>query len=116
MQDGATAHTTCNVLNYLMSVYDGRIISNKTNKHNGTGIEWPPYSPDLNPCDFFLWGFLKDNVYRHRNDDIYVLAYKIAHFCEELNNSGTLKKVANCAVERFKLCYLADGSHFEGIL
>ena len=29
-----------------------------------TGIEWPPYSPDLNPCDFFLWGYLKDRVYR----------------------------------------------------
>ncbi|GBL93848.1 hypothetical protein AVEN_153614-1 [Araneus ventricosus] len=24
---------------------------------------WPPRSPDLNPCDFWLWGFLKDRVY-----------------------------------------------------
>ncbi|GBL97863.1 hypothetical protein AVEN_87314-1, partial [Araneus ventricosus] len=24
---------------------------------------WPPCSPDLNPCDFWLWGFLKDRVY-----------------------------------------------------
>ena len=23
------------------------------------GIEWSPYSPDLNPCDFFLWGYIK---------------------------------------------------------
>jgi transposase len=27
------------------------------------GIEWPPYSPDLNPLDYFLWGYLKDRVY-----------------------------------------------------
>jgi hypothetical protein len=26
-------------------------------------MEWPPISPDLTPMDFFLWGFVKDNVY-----------------------------------------------------
>ena len=26
-------------------------------------IQWPPRSPDLIPCDFFLWGFVKDKVY-----------------------------------------------------
>jgi hypothetical protein len=24
---------------------------------------WPPRSPDLTPCDFFLWGFIKDRVF-----------------------------------------------------
>ena len=24
---------------------------------------WPPRSPDLNPCDFYLWGYLKSVVY-----------------------------------------------------
>jgi hypothetical protein len=24
---------------------------------------WPPRSPDLTPCDFFLWGFVKEAVY-----------------------------------------------------
>jgi len=24
---------------------------------------WPPWSPDLTPCDFFLWGFVKDTVF-----------------------------------------------------
>jgi hypothetical protein len=23
----------------------------------------PPRSPDLTPCDFFLWGFVKDSIY-----------------------------------------------------
>lgn len=27
------------------------------------GTNWPPYSQDLNPCDTFLWGHLKDEVY-----------------------------------------------------
>ena len=25
--------------------------------------KWPPQSPDLNPCDFYLWGYLKSVVY-----------------------------------------------------
>jgi len=24
---------------------------------------WPPRSPDLTPCDFFLWGLVKDSIY-----------------------------------------------------
>ena len=24
---------------------------------------WPPRSPDLTICDFFLWGYVKDRVY-----------------------------------------------------
>ena len=26
-------------------------------------IPWPPRSPDLSVCDFFLWGYLKNRVY-----------------------------------------------------
>ena len=25
---------------------------------------WPPRSPDLTPCDFFLRGYVKDNAYK----------------------------------------------------
>jgi hypothetical protein len=24
---------------------------------------WPPRSPDFRPCDFFLWGYVKDRVF-----------------------------------------------------
>ena len=24
---------------------------------------WPPRSPDMTPCDFFLWGYVKERVY-----------------------------------------------------
>jgi len=41
-----------NVLFVLM--LDDRLISKRV---------WPPRSPDLSPCNFYLWGFLKDKVY-----------------------------------------------------
>lgn len=27
-------------------------------------LTWPPRSPDLTPCDFFLWGYIKDFAYK----------------------------------------------------
>jgi len=26
-------------------------------------LAWPPRSPDATPYDFFLWGYVKDQVY-----------------------------------------------------
>lgn len=58
MQDGAPPHYAVKVREWLQETLDGRVI--------GRAFEdfWPAYSPDLNPCDFFLWGYLKSVVYR----------------------------------------------------
>jgi hypothetical protein len=29
-------------------------------------VQWPPLSPDLSTCDFFLCGYLKSRVYTHK--------------------------------------------------
>jgi hypothetical protein len=54
MQDGATAHTATYPINVLNEVFEGRLLSR--------GLR-PARSPDLNPCDFYLWANLKDKVY-----------------------------------------------------
>jgi hypothetical protein len=46
-QDNATAHTARNSVSALQEVFDDRIISTRL---------WPPRSPDLSVCDFYLWG------------------------------------------------------------
>ena len=38
--------------------FAGRLIS------RWGAFEWPPYSPDRNLCNIFLWRYLKDRVYR----------------------------------------------------
>ncbi|GBL91426.1 hypothetical protein AVEN_136925-1 [Araneus ventricosus] len=30
---------------------------------DGPLLPWPPRSPDLTSCDFFLWGYVKNKVY-----------------------------------------------------
>jgi hypothetical protein len=56
-QDAATAHTARNAMRVLEYAFPARVISRR-----GT-VEWPARSPDLNACDFFLWGYLKRKVY-----------------------------------------------------
>jgi hypothetical protein len=55
-QDSATSHTARMSMQALSNVFGGRIIS--------SGI-WPARSLDLNPCNFFFWGCLKDKVYKN---------------------------------------------------
>ena len=54
MQDGATPHTARQSLAILYEHFDPRVISGKFKRHFHCGMDWPPYSPDLTPCDFFL--------------------------------------------------------------
>jgi hypothetical protein len=70
-QDGATPHTTRNVTDWLHETFNGNFISFKT-----THI-WPPHSPDLSPLDFFLWGYLKDNVYKPELESLADLKHAI---------------------------------------
>ena len=57
-QDGATAHTARDSMATLRTVFEGRLISRFGD------IPWPPRSPDLTVCEFFLWGYVNDIVYR----------------------------------------------------
>jgi hypothetical protein len=57
-QDGAPAHTAQDSKNLLHSIFETRVISRDFLR------EWPPRSPDLTPCDFYLWNALKELVYQ----------------------------------------------------
>lgn len=59
MQDGAPPHTANIVKDYLRHEFGDRLIGKFFD------CPWPPRSPDLTPCDFFLWGLLKRKVYKH---------------------------------------------------
>ena len=56
-QDEETSHTARLSLDAVRELLGYRVISRFGNVH------WPPRSPDLSVCDFFLWGYLKSKVY-----------------------------------------------------
>ena len=61
-QDGAPPHFNFDVLVHLNTKLPGRLIRRAS--HNDSPLlPWPPRSPDLTPCDFCLWGYIKDRVY-----------------------------------------------------
>ena len=59
-QDGATAHTANESVTIVRNMFPGHLISRFGD------VPWPPRSPDLSACDFFLWGHLKSRVYAHK--------------------------------------------------
>jgi hypothetical protein len=74
--------------------------------------EWPPYSPDLNPCDFFLWGTLEaivNNGPLHSMDE---LKTKLSHAWENLPQEA-VARACRATINRLKQCIHAHGSRFE---
>src|SRR5215469_12220597 len=56
-QDGATAHTARASMTVVRQMFPQHVVSRFGD------APWPPRSPDLSACDFFLWGYLKSKVY-----------------------------------------------------
>ena len=59
-QDGATSHTARQSMAAVRELFCNHVTSRFCD------IPWPPRSPDLSVCDFFLWGYLKNRVYTTR--------------------------------------------------
>ena len=60
-QDGSPAHYK-DVRGYLNRNLPQRWIG-RTGKEDDALLRWSPPSPDLTPCDFLFWGFVKDSVF-----------------------------------------------------
>ena len=74
MQDGAPAHTSRMAMEWLENRFPGRLLSNKSE------FIWPPRSPDLNPLDFFLWGYMKEEIHRAQPGSITEIKQLIENF------------------------------------
>jgi len=56
-QDGATAHTASASMTVVRQMFPQHVVSRFGD------VPWPPRSPHLSACNFFLWGYLKSKVY-----------------------------------------------------
>src|SRR3978361_2105044 len=63
MQDGAPAHSPINVRQHLNLRFPNRWIG----RGEDAPVSWPPLSPDMTPCDYFLWGALTPHGLLHSN-------------------------------------------------
>lgn len=108
-QDGATAHTARRSREVLQEMFPGRLISLRGD------VPWPPCSPDLSPCDFFLWGYLKAAVYRVRPRTLEALKEAIEDVITGIPQD-MLARVGENFVERLIMCIASQGRHLDDII
>ena len=99
--DNTPAHKSATVQEYL--------------KESGLDVlDNPPYSPDLSPCDFWLFPRLKEMLAGHRSEShcgIGIAVYQcLQHIPKENYRAAFLKWVDRC-----KMCVEADGAYFEDL-
>lgn len=108
-QDGATAHTARATMNVIRPLFPGRLISRFGDVH------WPPRSPDLSICDFFLWGHLKARVYLHRPRTLDDLKEAIRVEVAQVQRPMLERVYANFQ-ERLQQCIVQNGHHMTDVI
>jgi hypothetical protein len=93
-------------MNEINQVFGDRVVSR--------GLR-PPRSSDLNPCDFYLWGKLKDKVYVNNPHTLDELKDNIRVEISDITREE-LRRVAGNIFSRCEACLQAEGRHFEILL
>jgi len=78
-----------------------------------TIIPHPPNSPDLSPCDFWLFDLIKDNL--PDQSDSQSLYDAVVNFMYSLSNEE-YKKTFEKWMERMQLCIDNQGDYFEHLI
>ncbi len=114
-QDGAKAHTANETLDLFHRIFGKRVISNGYPPHFFEGWFWPPYSPDLLPLDYFLWGYVKSKFYENDPKTVEELQKKIKRIFREFDNT-ILPHVLSNFLTRLDYIIENEGSHVEHLL
>ena len=102
------------VQGYLHERLPGRWVGRAATTDN-TFCTWPPRSPDLTVCDFFLWAFVKDSVY------VPPLPKTLPELLQHINTAmgnGTQDMLERVWWEweyRLDSCRVTRGAHIESI-
>ena len=75
-------------------------------------IDHPPYSPDLSPCDYFLFPKLKTAMKGAYYDDVPIIQATATQVLKNIPKTE-FKKSRDKLVDRFKRCIELNGSYFE---
>lgn len=102
-QDGARPHTATAVQTWLYDKFGQKFVDKDL---------WPPRSPDLNPCDFYLWGHLKQVVYNPLPKTLDDLKANIEREIKNISKN-ILKSTFLNFQKRCELIFSAGGGHIE---
>lgn len=113
-QDGAPPHFHNDVRWYLNEHLPQRWIG-RTGRDDEALLKWPPRSPDMTPCDFFLWGFVKDRVFvPPLPRDLMELRERIREAFAAVTRD-LLMRVWTEMDYRLDICRVTKGAHIESL-
>ena len=78
-----------------------------------TAIEYPPYSPDLSPCDFFLFGRLKRELRGRNFEQRQDLEAEVRHVCHRVIRRDEYAEAMQNLVKRWQKCIAVGGEYVE---
>ena len=78
-------------------------------------VLWPPRSPDLSRCDFFLWGYLKSRVYAQKPCTLNDLKEAIRQEISSID-CQLLAHVMDNFKKRLENCIQEGGRHLTNII
>ena len=80
---------------------------------HGGALNWPQWSPDLDPLRFHVWVYMKAMVYACKVNMREELPQRILSAPRSINNAAVLCRVTSSLVTRVRKCVQADRGHFE---
>jgi len=78
-------------------------------------VPWPPCSPDLSACDFFLWGYLKSKVCVQKPRTVNNLKISIREEIAILPQEMLVHVMQNFE-EMLRTCVQQEGRHLSDII
>ncbi|KAI6659879.1 hypothetical protein LOD99_14219 [Oopsacas minuta] len=75
-------------------------------------VEWPAYSPDLNPMDFCIWSILESRVCAKPHKNVESLKSSLRREWD-LISEDVLRAAVDKFYKRLSLCIAAKGNKFE---
>ncbi len=88
------------------------IVQEYLTKHNIVPLPHPPYSPDLSPCDFFLFGHLKRALRGTRFTGAQDVRENTTKELFIIHKNGTLGAFQDLK-KRWEKCIASEGDYFE---
>ena len=74
--------------------------------------EWPSRRPDLTPCEFYLWGYTMEELYKTKPCTLEDLEARIQEIIKDIPDD-VLQKVAHSTHSRLRKLVEATGAYIE---
>jgi hypothetical protein len=105
-QDGATPHCTVENIELLKKKFGGRVISRRSD------IAWPSCSPDLNPLDYWFWGYCMLKIREQHPTTMRDVCQIVETVC--CNTPAEMVRRSVDISKRVEKCLSNKGGHFQG--